>query len=79
MALVHAEDRDGTRHLVLNRPEKRNALNGELIVALGAAVEEAAGDDSVRVVVLRGDGPMGCPAPAFIAWSITSIEPTPSS
>ncbi len=24
-------------------------------------------------------GPIGCPAPAFIAWSISSIEPTPSS
>jgi enoyl-CoA hydratase/carnithine racemase len=58
MALVHAEDRGGTRHLVLNRPEKRNALNGELIAALAAAVEEAAADDAVRVLVIRGEGPM---------------------
>jgi enoyl-CoA hydratase/carnithine racemase len=58
MALVHAEDRDGTRHLVLNRPEKRNALNGELIAALAAAVEEAAAEDAVRVLVIRGEGAM---------------------
>jgi enoyl-CoA hydratase/carnithine racemase len=58
MALVLVEDRGAVRHLVLNRPEKRNALNGEAIQALGAAVEEAAADASVRVVVVRGEGPL---------------------
>jgi enoyl-CoA hydratase/carnithine racemase len=58
MSLVQIEDRGATRHLVLNRPEKRNALNAEVIQALGSALEEAAADDSVRVVVLRGEGPM---------------------
>jgi enoyl-CoA hydratase/carnithine racemase len=58
MALIEIEDRGPVRHLVLNRPEKRNALNGELIEALGAAVAEAESDDGVRVVVLRGEGPM---------------------
>jgi enoyl-CoA hydratase/carnithine racemase len=58
MSLVGVVDSGGVRHLVLQRAEKRNAFNGELIQALGAAVEEAAGDDAVRVVVLRGDGPM---------------------
>jgi enoyl-CoA hydratase/carnithine racemase len=58
MSLVQVEDRGGVRHLVLQRAEKRNALNGELILALGAAIEEAAGDDDVRAVLLRGDGPM---------------------
>jgi enoyl-CoA hydratase/carnithine racemase len=58
MALVLTEDRGAVRHLVLNRPDKRNALNGELIRELGAAVEAAAGDDAVRVVVVRGEGLM---------------------
>ena len=31
MSLVQTEDHGPVRHLVLNRPEKRNALNGELI------------------------------------------------
>ena len=44
------------RHLVLNRPEKRNALNADLIRELGAAIEAAAVDDSIRVVVVRGEG-----------------------
>jgi enoyl-CoA hydratase/carnithine racemase len=58
MPLVAVEDRGAVRHLVLQRPEKRNALNGELIAALGEAIEAAAGDQSVRVVLLRGQGPM---------------------
>jgi enoyl-CoA hydratase/carnithine racemase len=59
MSLVGVEDRDGgVRHVVLQRPEKRNALNGELVQAFAAAVEDAASDDAVRVVVLRGEGPM---------------------
>src|SRR2546423_11597189 len=58
MPLVEIEDRGPARHIVMNRPEKRNALNGELIQALGHAFEDAADDDSVRVVVVRGAGPM---------------------
>src|SRR5687767_15638282 len=58
MALVLVEDRGLVRHLVLNRPEKRNALNGDTIRELGAAIEQAAADDAVRVVVVRGEGAM---------------------
>jgi enoyl-CoA hydratase/carnithine racemase len=56
MPLVNVEDRGAVRHLVLNRPEKRNALNGEVVQALGAAIEDAAGDHAVRALVLRGEG-----------------------
>ena len=56
MPLVGVEDRGAVRHLVLQRSEKRNAMNGELIQELGAAIEAAAAEQSVRVVVLRGDG-----------------------
>ena len=58
MGLVLTEDRGAVRHIVLNRPEKRNALGGEVIAELGAAIQDAAYDDAVRVVVLRGEGPM---------------------
>ncbi len=58
MGLVLTEDLDGVRHVVLNRPEKRNALGKDVIRELGAAIEEAAADDAVRVVVLRGEGAM---------------------
>jgi enoyl-CoA hydratase/carnithine racemase len=58
MPLVITEDRGAVRHVVLNRPEKRNAFNDELIAALGAALGAAADDPSVRCVVLRGEGPL---------------------
>lgn len=58
MPLVAVEDRGPVRHVVLNRPEKRNALNGEVIQGLGDAFRGAAGDDSVRCLVLRGEGAM---------------------
>ena len=58
MGLLGTEDRGAVRHLVLDRADKRNAMNSELIAELGGAVENAAADDSVRVVVLRGEGAM---------------------
>src|SRR5829696_683352 len=58
MTLVMTEDRGPVRHVILNRPEKRNAFNGELVVATGEALRAAAADVDVRCVVLRGAGPM---------------------
>ena len=46
------------RHVVLNRPEKRNALNAEVIAALHEAFADAAADRDVTCVVVRGAGPM---------------------
>lgn len=50
----------GVATLLMNRPEKRNALNGELVAALSNAFERAAADDDVRVVTLRGAGSDFC-------------------
>ena len=36
MSIVLTEDRGAVRHVILNRPEKRNAMNQELLLALGA-------------------------------------------
>jgi enoyl-CoA hydratase/carnithine racemase len=56
VSIVLTEDRGPVRHIVLNRPEKRNAMNQELLLALGATLREAAADTSVHCVVLRGEG-----------------------
>lgn len=58
MALVETEDRGAVRHVILNRPEKRNAMHGELVLAIGAALKQAANDPEVRCVVVRGAGAM---------------------
>jgi methylglutaconyl-CoA hydratase len=44
------------RTLRLNRPDKRNALNADLVTALKEELTAAGADDSVRVVVLTGNG-----------------------
>ena len=51
---------DGVCTLELNRPDKRNALNGDLVSALHDALGEAAVDDEVRVIALRGAGSDFC-------------------
>src|ERR1700729_812560 len=51
-----SEQHGAVRVLRLNRPDARNALNGELIGALGAALAAAETDPDVRCVILTGTG-----------------------
>jgi 2-(1,2-epoxy-1,2-dihydrophenyl)acetyl-CoA isomerase len=55
--LTDVADRVGT--ITLNRPERRNALNSELMGALHDAVDEMAENKEVKVVVLTGAAPEG--------------------
>jgi enoyl-CoA hydratase/carnithine racemase len=58
MSIVITQDHGPVRHVVLNRPEKRNAMNQELLGELTHALRAAADDASVQCVVLRGEGPV---------------------
>jgi enoyl-CoA hydratase len=58
--VVLAEDLGAVRRLTLNRPRALNALNEELLDALDSALDRAAGDDGVHVVVIRGAGRAFC-------------------
>jgi enoyl-CoA hydratase len=49
-----AEDRIGT--ITLNRPEKMNAFNAQMLEDFAFALDVAQRDDSVRVVIVRGAG-----------------------
>ncbi len=53
---VQVERRGGELRITLDRPEAMNAWNKQFGVDLLAAVEEAAGDDEVRAVVITGAG-----------------------
>jgi methylglutaconyl-CoA hydratase len=46
--------------LELNRPDKRNALNDELVQSLKAALRDADADDTLRCIVMRGAGKDFC-------------------
>ena len=57
---LHFEVRGKAAWILLDRPERRNALSPELIHTLAGAVERALGDPAVRAVVLSGRGPAFC-------------------
>src|SRR6266700_182384 len=54
------EVRAGVARITLNRPDKRNALDGELISQLKSTMTASAGDPQCRVVVLAGAGADFC-------------------
>ena len=54
------EDVGRIRRLTMNRPKTLNALDSGLIESLSAALDDAASDDGVSVVVLRGAGRAFC-------------------
>ena len=58
--MVNLAVTDGIARITLNRPEKRNALNSELIDALKDALREAGKDSEVRAIVLAGAGSDFC-------------------
>lgn len=58
--ILKKELEEGVLTITLNRPEKRNALNAELMEAFVGALREAKTDDAVRVIVIRGEGKAFC-------------------
>ena len=53
---VRTERRDHVLLVTLDRPEARNAVNGEVSTLLGDALHEADTDPEIRVVVITGAG-----------------------
>jgi len=53
---VKLEKRGQAFWITINRPEKRNALNGEVIAGIARGYREAHDDKDVRVIVLTGAG-----------------------
>ena len=60
ISIVERERRGSVEILVLNSPDTRNALNGEMRQKLGEAIERAASDPEVHALVLTGRGTAFC-------------------
>ncbi|MEI9989923.1 MAG: enoyl-CoA hydratase/isomerase family protein [Rhizomicrobium sp.] len=58
--VIKISDHGHVRTIVLNRPEKKNALSNALAWGIVAAIEDAAKDDNVWVVALTGSGDSFC-------------------
>jgi enoyl-CoA hydratase/carnithine racemase len=56
MSAVERERRGRVEILTINRPEARNAINGDVTAAMAAALDELAEDGECWVVVLTGAG-----------------------
>jgi len=54
--LVITQKNETVFEILLNRPDKRNAINLELYEQLGDAISEAGRTEGIRVVILRGNG-----------------------
>jgi len=55
--LVSVEQVGNVRYLTLNRPEKRNAFNRDLVLAMREAARATADDRDTFCVVVKGEGP----------------------
>jgi methylglutaconyl-CoA hydratase len=65
--MLTVEKKDGVARVTLDRPEVRNAFDDTLIGRLHEAFASLGEDDSVRAVVLAGNGPAFC-AGADLNW-----------
>lgn len=69
---IETDDR-GVATLWLARPDKHNALSGQMIAELRAAAERLGSDAGVRVIVLAGEGKSFC-AGGDLGWMKAQID-----
>ena len=65
--MLLVEKKDGVARVTLNRPEVRNAFDDALISRLKETFSDVEKDDSIRILVLAGNGPAFC-AGADLNW-----------
>src|SRR3970040_296611 len=50
----------GVARIIFNRPNKRNAVNAQLVADIMIALEEIRADRQINVVITKGNGPTYC-------------------
>lgn len=71
--------RDGVLHVVLDRPERKNALHGPAITRIIQALERAAVDETLRAIVIRGRGDDLCAGADWVATNAGDTRPRTGS
>ena len=71
-------DPRGVATLLLNRPEKHNALSALMIQEITQAAEQLGADDAVRVVILKGAGKSFC-AGGDLGWMQDQMAADPQT
>jgi 3-hydroxypropionyl-coenzyme A dehydratase len=77
MALVTTTKSDGICIIKINRPEKLNAMNSDVAKELISIFEKTGTDDSVKVIILTGEGDRAFSAGADIEY-MSKISPDES-
>ena len=67
-------DQDGIANLMLNRPEKHNAMSAEMIAEITNIAKTLAADSSIRAVILSGSGKSFC-AGGDLMWMKEQMAP----
>ena len=60
MAILERHDTGAVTRLVMNAPERLNALSDEMLAALHTSLDEIANDRSIRAVIISGNGKALC-------------------
>jgi len=60
MKFVEVEIKERVGYIILNRPDKRNALNAEFVEELKSAFSDAEKNESIKVIVLKANGSAFC-------------------
>tara|TARA_R110002049_G_scaffold151387_4_gene314978 strand:+ start:354 stop:1127 length:774 start_codon:yes stop_codon:yes gene_type:complete len=60
MKFVEVEIKERVGYIILNRPDKRNALNAEFVEELKSAFSAAEKNDAIKVIVLKANGSAFC-------------------
>ena len=76
---VAIEAREGVLRITLDRPDHKNALDAAAIRAIVAALEAAATDDALRVVLLAGNGGDFCSGADWVATNAARTRPRTGS
>ncbi|MGH9132861.1 MAG: crotonase/enoyl-CoA hydratase family protein [Ilumatobacteraceae bacterium] len=67
---------DGIADVRFNRPDKRNALDGDMFAAIADAGERLKSEPGVRAVVLSGEGPSFCAGLDFASFQAMAGDDT---
>ena len=54
--MIEIENQGNIRTIMLNRPEKLNAINLEMATSIRKEVEKASEEESVKILILTGNG-----------------------
>ncbi|MBV9251117.1 MAG: enoyl-CoA hydratase/isomerase family protein, partial [Acetobacteraceae bacterium] len=71
---IRMEPREGWRKIILNRPDKLNAVNEEMLAGLLQALDAAERDKACRALLLTGEGRGFCAGQELGP----AVMPTPS-